>query len=219
MKRWKKIVLGVLAVLLAAAAAVAIWQRNNIRAVYTVLTKSSQDISGELDRVRQEHQRAIQGQAEITVSPPSTAQNNDLLSGKKTAEEVKEELGITEQLDAAAGETAEELVNRCVAELYACEVDIMAQLAEMKQAMFEAWWALSVEERTNDKKMELGLAGLDDCYDLEVVTDDRVKEILGRYRERLEEIGADAGILDDLWAYYCEEKAAEKAYYLDQYMN
>lgn len=220
MKRWKKILLGIVAVLLLAVLAVGSWQRNNVQAVYTFLTQDSEKIAENLEQQRQEHQQAIQEKAPITVAPPSTQQSDAILSGSVTAEQVKEELGITAQLEKVGNEeTEEELINSCVAELYACKVDIMTELAAMKKEALAQWNGLTDEERTDAKLREIGLAGLEDCYDLEVVVDAQVQEILARYRTRLTELGADTDILNTLWNYYCEEKASEKAYYLDKYMR
>ncbi len=220
MKRWKKILLGVLVALVVLIGGLCIWQWNNLRAVYAFMTQDSQTIAESLENQRAEHQQAIQEQVPITVAPPSTQQSDAILAGQTTPEQVKEELGITAQLDTAGNEqSAEELVNSCVAELYACKVDIMAELGVMKQEAVAQWNALSDAERTDAKLREIGMAGLEDCYDLEVAVDNQVQEILARYRTQLTQIGADTKILDTLWKYYCDEKASEKAYYLDKYMR
>ena len=156
------------------------------------------------------------------MEAPTTEQSDAILSGQMTPEQVKDELGITEQLNKTeTGEDrpAEELLRSCVAELYACKVDIMARLAVLKQETLDIWLSLSDEERTSTKMKELGFAGLDKCYQLEAVVDGQVREILARYRELLRDTDADLSILDDLWDYYVDEKAAEKAYYLDKYLN
>lgn len=67
--------------------------------------------------------------------------------------------------------------------------------------------------------MEIGFDGLEKCYDLEVAIDEQVKGILDGYRIELEELNADTSVLDDLWKYYCEKKASEKAYYMDKYLE
>lgn len=228
MKRWKKIALGVLVLLLAALMGLAVWQWNNLRAVYTFMTQDSGQIAQGLERKREEHHQAIREEVELTVAPPSTEQSEAILSGQATPEEVKEALGITEQLkkteetergSASPACTEQELVNICVAELYACKVDIMAELARLKQEAVDHWLSLPEEERTDGKMREIGMAGLEACYDLEVSVDRQVQEILEKYRGRLKELGAGTGILDTLWNYYCDEKAAEKAYYLDKYMR
>ncbi|MDO4269929.1 MAG: hypothetical protein Q4C72_03295 [Eubacteriales bacterium] len=220
MKLWKKIVLLVLAVLALAAGSLTVWQWNNIQVVCLFLTQDSETIAQNLEQKREAHQKEIQKIAPVTVAPPSVQQNNDLLSGIADPEQVKEELGIKEQMDKAGSEsTAEELINSCVAELYGCKVDIMAQLAVLKKAALDEWNGLPEEERTGAKKRSIGLAGLEACYDLEVAADNRAEQILDSYRVRLKEINADTSALDSLWKLYCEEKASEKAYYLDKYMR
>ncbi len=257
MKKWKIVLLTILGMLVIGAAAVAIWQWDNIRAVITVLTRDSGDIAGDLEQQRQEHQKELEDKRPITVKPPSTQQDDDVFSGTTTPEKVKDELGITEQIEKGkeagiipsedqpdstepgpgteSGDTsredenppnesgkqqltADELLNICVAELYACKVDIMDTLRGLKEEALAEWRSLSPEERTAAKKREIGFKGLDKCYDLEVATDRKVHEILDRYRPLLEELEEDTSILTVLWKQYLDEKSAEKAYYLDKYM-
>ena len=222
MKRWKKILLGVLAALVLALADLCLWQRNNIQALYTFLSQDSEDIAQGLEDKRKEHHQAIQdalGGLEVEV--PTTEQSDAILSGQVTPEEVKEALGITEELEKPEdpeGPTAEDLVRRCVAELYACKVDIMAVLGELKQAAVDQWLALSPEEQTSTKLKEIGFAGLNECYRLEAEVDDQVREILGRYREQLKQAGATS----PFWT-ICgpttPTRRRRKAYYLDKYLN
>jgi len=255
MKRWKKICLGVLLFLVVGVAGVAVWQKENLKALYTYLTNDSQSISQNLEDKRQQQQEALNKDYNVTVQAPSTEQSDDLLEGKVDPEEVKESLGLKQETEkkpaheetpdksgqAEAPDRAQQpeqpvqppqvpeekdpqqeieaLVNQCVAELYACEVDLMAQLGVMKQAALDEWRALPEEQRTKEKKLEIGFAGLEKCYDLEVVIDDKVEGILEKYRVQIKELGGDTAVLDDLWKYYCEKKAAEKAYYMDKYLG
>lgn len=263
MKRWKKVSISIVLVLAAVIAALAIWQRENLKAVYTFLTNDSETISNNLEDKRQELQKQLEEDFNVTIVAPDIDQSNDLLDGKVTPEEVKGALGITQALEdaekkettALKQETASEeqkpeeeqttveapvqepqpeipektepdrqtqidsLVNQCVAELYACEVDLMAHLGVMKQAAIAEWRALEKAERTYEKKLEIGMAGLEKCYDLEVEIDEQVEEILNRYRGPLEELQADMTVLDNLWVYYCNKKADQKAYYLDKYLE
>ena len=238
MKRWKKIVLGVLMVLVVAVGALAVWQRSNIAALYSALTKDRETLSQELQSKVDEHQEVLSGSG-VTVTAPSAQLNEDLLDGKVSAEEVKEALGLLTQTSGAAGSgssgtsgtgqssqssgasqaAAENLLNQCVAELYSLQIDLMARLGEMKQAAVDQWVALPAEEHTTMKKQEIGMAGLEQCYDLEAETDGEVQGILAKYRSKLENLGADTSTLDDLWVYYCEEKEAQKAFYLNKYLN
>lgn len=221
MKRWKKVLLALLAVLAAAGAAVCIQNRNNIKAAYAFVTTDSQTIRENIEQKREEHRQAVEEVVpSISVFPPTTKQSDELLNGSTTPDQVKEELGITTQLETVGSEeTAEDLIANCVAELYACKVDLMDRLRAMKQEAVDQWLALPEEEQTETMLKEIGLAGLLACYSLEDETDMQVQEILQRYRAALTEIGGDTAILDELWDYYEDEKAAEKAYYMDKYLR
>lgn len=231
MKRWKKILLTVLAVLVVAIGALAVWQRNNLKAVHAALTTDRETLAQNMQEKTDQHQKVLEDSG-VTVTPPSVQQNEDLIDGKVSADEVKDALGIaapsapdekptpsSDDLPAVPTLSAEELLNSCVAELYACQIDLMAQLGEMKQAAIDQWTALPEEERTDLKKQEIGMEGLRQCYDLEAGTDAAVKDILAGYQAQFEQIGADTSQLDELWVYYCEEKEAQKAFYLNKYLN
>ena len=114
--------------------------------------------------------------------------------------------------------TAEDLINDCVAELYACKVDLMATLGGMKQNLLDQWKALPKHERTSAKRTELGMAALEICYEMEVTTDEQVEAILDKYRPLVKEAGGDMSVFGTLWKYYSEEKASEKAYYMNKYL-
>lgn len=240
MKRWKKIALGVVIALIAAATALCLWQWDNIRAAYLALSQDSQQIAEDAQQKRDEHQAAIQERVPVTVNPPTAQQSDSLLNQQTTPEEIKDQLGITgllEQSGQQQGQTGQpqqgqsgqepqppeqseqELVNLCLAEMYACKIDLMAVLGQLKQEAVAEWTALPEAERTRVRKIEIGLAGLSKCYELEGQADGQVKDILARYREQLSAIGGDLTILDDIWDYYVEEKASEKAYYIGKYMN
>ena len=250
MKRWKKVLLIVLLALLAVIAGILIWQRDNIKALYIALTTDQETILKNMEQSKQELEDSLTDY-DITVFAPTKEQNEALLNGTASADEIKTALGIddTDDQDAMSSgveptekpdqspapsesmkpggqsqtdstqKQANALVEKCVAELYACQVDLMAQLGSMKQEALSQWNSLDAEQRTTQKLQEIGLNGLMKCYDLEVVTDREVKAILATYKTKLEAIGADTAVLDSLWKYYSDEKASQKAYYIQKYFN
>lgn len=248
MKRWKKILLIILLVLLAAVIGVLVWQRDNVAALYTALTTDQETILQDMEQSHQELENSL-SQYDITIHAPSKEQNEALLNGTASADEIKESLGLTDSQDAmpsgqgsaessggsgASGESqqpsgqtetdttqaqANKLIEKCMDELYTYQVDLMAQLGDMKQQALAQWNSLDAEQQTPQKLREIGLDGLMQCYDLEVISDKKVKSLLETYRMQLEEIGADTTVLDTLWKYYSDEKASQKAYYINKYFN
>jgi hypothetical protein len=236
--------LAALAVLVICVGVLGWWQWNNLKSVHSALTQDQDALSQELQRVTDDQQTALERYG-ITATAPSQQQNDDLLSGQTSADEVKRALGLsspeeTETVktddqaeqntapqeesaaapvqETASGPTAEELLNQCSQELYAYEIDLMAQLGQMKQAAVDQWNRLPEEEQTRQRLWEIGWDGLQRCYELETDTDSAVKAILADYREQIEAVGGDAAALDEMWDYYSQEKTAIKAYYVHLYL-
>ena len=220
MKLWKKVVLIVLACLIAALVGLYIWQGENIRALVKVLTTDSETIAQDLEKTREDHLRELEEAAHVTirVQPVTPQQSEDLLDGKVTVEEVQAQMGYDpEAADKVSNK--EDIINQCIAELYAYKAEVMGYLGGLKQTAIASWNDLQPSQRTAVKKAEIISTGIGQCYDYEATVDGKVQEILARYRPKLTEIGEDTGPIDILWNQYCDEKEAEKSYYFDQYMN
>ena len=218
MKTWKKGLLIALAVIVALLIALYIWQGENIRALIKAFVTDSDALASDMENLRNDHHAQIEQDLGITlpVKPVTADQSKDLLDGKKSPEEIKQEIGagVTGQ-----GSTKEDLVSQCVAELYAYKADVMGYLGGLKQAAIDQWNALSTSQRTATKKSEIMMDGVSQCYAYEAVVDGRVQDILDVYRGKMKAIGEGTASIDILWNYYCDEKEAEKAYYFDQYLN
>ena len=250
MKKWKKIIAAGMAVILIPVTGLAVWQKDNLKALYLLLTNDSQSISQNMEDKQQAQQEKLEQDFNIIIQAPTANQNSALLDGKVTPEEVKETLGLvqpeTTEPSAAIPEVnksepssnpplifeepkqlteeerkaqADGLVNRCLTELYALEVDLMAEMGEMKKTALLDWNSRSPDGRTKEKTIEFGFMWLNEVYKVEVRADRTVKEILSRYRGPLEELNADTSVLDDMWRYYCDKKSDTKAYYLNKYLN
>ena len=220
MKKWLKITVCILLVLIVAVGGLYLWQRENINALIKVLTSDSETIAQELEQTRDEHLKELEESAQITVhvKPVTTQQSEDLLDGKVTAQEVQEQMGF----DPSATETVstkEDILNQCIAELYAYKAEVMGTLGGIKQSMLEQWKALPRDARTAAKKAELGGVAIGQCYEYEATVDGRVQQILAVYRPKMIAIGEDPTPIDLLWNQYCDEKEAEKSFYMDKYMS
>ena len=80
MKKWVKILLGIILALLLIAAAVAWWQWENLRAVYIMLTTDEASIVQSLEDKRLEQDAWLSEEYSVAVTAPSAAQSNALLS-------------------------------------------------------------------------------------------------------------------------------------------
>ena len=221
----------VVLVLAAIIAGLLIWQKQNVDTVFTAMTSTKEEIEEAWEAQQQTEQKFLEDY-EITFTPPSTEQNEALMNGLTTAKKVKEELGLIDPADDPAAapsaensaepakepSTPQALVDKCVRELYILRIDLIARLGELRADAINTWEGFSEAERTRTQKANIILDGLRKCSDLEVEIDDKVLALLDEYRTRLSAMGADTAVMDELWQYYCEDKATTKAYYLNQYL-
>lgn len=239
MKRKRRIWIYVLLLLLAVIAAIVIWQRENLRTVRDVLTNDEQSAAAQL-QARQEKDQDVLQRYDVSVTPPSIAQQEDLLRGKASAQEIKQQLGLDAQspqpsdgpaeaeaeappegepeAEAAEAPDAQTLVEDCVRRLYAKQLDLMEELGSYRQSAILAWDDLSPEERTDARKMSIAYDGLEKCQALEKQADADVRAMLDECRAQLEAIGASADVVDELWESYLEQKHASRVYFLSQYL-
>lgn len=217
----------VVLVLAAIIAGFLIWQKQNVDAVFTAMTSTKEEIEEVWEAQQQTEQKFLEDY-EITFTPPSAEQNEALMNGLTTAKKVKEELGLLAPATDPAAEqpeqpedkpsTPQELMDACVRELYTLRIDLIARLGELRADAINTWEGFSEAERTRTQKANIVLDGLQKCSDLEVEIDDKVLALLDEYRTGLSAMGADTAVMDELWQYYCEDKATTKAYYLNQYL-
>ena len=250
MKRRKRIWIYVLLILLAALAAVVIWQRQNIRAVYTVVTADKEAIARDLEAKDSEKQ-ALLDRYDVSVTLPTMEQREQVIKGKLSADELKQQMGLQPAGEAETGKTgktgkpggtgkppaaapqtqapavpeapddpaakAAALVEDCIRSLCDLQVDMLAQLGSYRQDALNEWNALSKEERTESRKMQIALEGLDRCEALEKESDAKVHALLDACRGELTALGASTDVLDELWDSYSAEKQSTKTYFLSQY--
>ncbi len=239
MKLWVKIMLGIVATVIVAIGALVIWQWDNIKALYVASTSSSQEVKQLVDDVSRKQDKVLKEGYGVTIPAINSTQSDEIFKGTVSAETAKEQIGIQPQekapsqsetkADKKTGEkkptapkpkklTAQEITNLCVSELYACEIDLMARLGKLFRETEARWEALPPGGRNGESKAEFAMEGLNKCYALEVETDTNVKSILDKYRKKLAEIKADDSVMNELWKLYCEKKASQKAYYLNEYL-
>ena len=218
----------ILLLLVLTLGALAWWQRDNLRALYQAKTQDAETILRESEKRKETYQKELE-QYDVVLRAPTQAEKDRLLNGESLpaaeptepdAEKTSEPAPVTVPAEEAKRDTAAEkaILERCIDELYDCEVEIMARLGVMKQEALAEWNGGLGANATKSEMIEFGYRKLDSCYDLEVEADAKVQDILARCRAELEAIGGDTTPLDTLWVYYCDEKASSKAYYLNKYL-
>lgn len=222
MNKQKKLLIVLLLIVLALGA-LACWQRNNLKALYMAKTMDADTILASAAAQTEKRQKELERYG-VTLPAPTREEIDALLDGRILPEILLTDEARTNETDASADDpsaeqmTEKDILERCIQKLYECEAVLMVRLGAMKQAALDEWHALEEQERTKERKRKIILRGLDDCYELEVEIDAQVLGILDEHRAELKAIRADTAPIDILWKHYCDRKASEKAYYINQYL-
>ena len=92
MKKWKKLITAVLVIALMALTGLAVWQKDNLKALYVLLTNDSQSISQNMEEKQQAQQEKLE---ELRTLPRQVLQERlapiraKKVRNRKVNEEVK----------------------------------------------------------------------------------------------------------------------------------
>ncbi len=211
MKAWKRVLCILLALVILAAAAVGIWQWDNIKPYLMGKLLSEETLAQRMDELLNQQKKKLEDRG-VTVDGLTQDQVNRLLRGKADEKTVRDELQL-DRYSSADTSKADELLNACVAQLYGYEAQMYAQLGEVWADSRAAWKGTPKAQRTKALKNQIKSDAISRCYSMEVEADSLVTATLDEYRAKIAAAGGDTDEVDALWNLYCAKKASVKAYY------
>ena len=108
-------------------------------------------------------------------------------------------------------------ITELVAEIYVLRAYYKNQLEGMRASAIKDFIALSEEQQTDSKKMEIGMNYLNRAGGLESECDGLMNDLVARLKKELENSGGDTSIIKEVMYTYAQEKSLTKAYYLSLY--
>lgn len=228
----------VLLILLLLLCALCVWQRNNLAALRLSMQLSNEELS---DRLADNTQRLTENAETIAgkaIRGLTEEEKNALKRGTVSSEELIDRLvgespasdESTVGQNTAAGGTAapapaaqtapaadpnrDELA-RLIAKIYVMQEQYTAWLENANQAAIDEYNALPEEERTAQSKFDIGLKYAALAQDKEKECDAEMDAVENSIRAVLKKLGEDDSLADEIHTAYLDEKALQKAYYLN----
>lgn len=211
MKAWKRVLCILLALVVLAAAAVGIWQWDNLKPYLMGKLLSEETLAQKMDELLDQQKKKLEDRG-VTVDGLTQEQVSRLLHGEADEQTIRKEL-LLDRYSASDTSKAEELLNACVAQLYGYEAQMYAQLGEVWADAKAAWLSVPKAQRTSALKNQIKSDSISRCYSMEVDADNLVTATLDEYRAKIAAAGGDTDEVDALWNLYCAKKASVKAYY------
>ena len=236
MKKKKKTGLVIVLVLVLVIAGLAVWERENIRALLLSRTLSREELSEQMGQQMARTEEASQN-AGVNVRGVTDEEKAALSSSELSRDELIERLAGLAEIESSALDTAQsqgsaenetaqleqaadpqaalrEQLAKKVAEVYVMEAEYTGWLEQANQGAIDEFTALPEDEQTSSAKYSIGMEYLAEALKKEKECDQKMKDIEAEIRSLLTQLGEDTSLVDEIHAAYVDEKASLKAYYL-----
>ncbi|MBQ2932756.1 MAG: hypothetical protein IJE62_07990 [Clostridia bacterium] len=226
MKKWVKILLIVIAVLIALTAGLAIWQWNNIIAILTTVTKTEIEIAAELDSSKEKLESEIKEKFDANLVSDFTSEEERLIikgeisaeDAVKMLEEKRSETQTNKKThpedNKNKDEIVEQLIGDKVIELYSMKAFYLGKLGQIEAKVRKEYAQLPKEKKNLIGKKDLATKYMGTATSLLKQCDTEVGKLIADLEKELKKFKADTSIIKTIKDAYENEKALKKAYYL-----
>ena len=227
MKKSKKILLIVLITVFVALVALAIWQWNNMKAVYYFSTiKNSEEIVEKIDEQKKNREDIVSQYIDGTVRDFTEEEERQIIEGKMSVEEATELIKTEFNLSVDSSGTSktpvssskkkeiDDYIAKNIIQLYSYKAYYLGQLGQIEKAAKSDYVALPAKDRTLVSKQAIVDKYLGTANALLIECDNKVHSIMNSIEKRLKDNNMDTAIVKQIEKSYEEEKALKKAYYM-----
>ena len=219
MKRIKKLLCLLLALLLLAAIVFAWWQRDNLKALIAGTQYTSSELEQQMEENRQSIQSTVEAVPDVTVRPPTDEERHALREGTISETELIERLtekAPQETPQPDANLEYEQQLSKLIAELYVLREQYQSILDGMVDEARGEYAAMPESERTKSKLVKWASGYVRRATDLEKQCDAQIDAIAKELTELIRANNGDLELIDQLIYNYANEKSLKKSWYLSQ---
>lgn len=233
MKKWQKITFVAIGIVLFGLGGVALWQRENLQAVYEAMHYNPEELGSQIQSTKQEVERVLEKYDLESIRRLTPEEEEQVRKGELSLEEAvermmptrnEEEAGTKEEgvesqdtpeaTPQAVSKKESDLVKASTVKMYELQAKYLGLLGELEARGMQALRAIPSDQRTVQKMMSVGMPFMQEGLALESQCDGEVENVLHHLKEELVAIGADYDIVEAMRGAYYTEKRLKKAYYL-----
>ncbi|MDR0491830.1 MAG: hypothetical protein LBH28_11370 [Oscillospiraceae bacterium] len=237
-RKWLRILLSALGVILITAVAVTIWQWNNISALITSRKYTTEELGQMLEDNEAKTEAILDKLPTESLRPLTEDEKEKLKSGELLEDEAvalvmspalpPEPGGVkqteTPEPEASKPEAPYELgegelkVAEQIARIYVLRDLMTANLDSLFSRAKDEYSSHPPEERTGVKRQQIAMKYLGEATSLENSCDAQMDAILKDLEGVLKDFGGDTSVVPEIRQAYRNEKMTKKAYYLNRYL-
>ena len=237
MKKWQKITFVAIGIVFLGLGGVALWQRENLQAVYEAMHYNPEELGSQIQSTKQEVERVLEKYDLESIRRLTPEEEEQVKKGELSLEEAVERMMLTrneeeagtkeegvesqdtpeatpETTPQAVSKKESDLVKASTVKMYELQAKYLGLLGELEARGMQALRAIPSDQRTVQKMMSVGMPFMQEGLALESQCDGEVENVLHHLKEELVAIGADYDIVETMRQAYYTEKRLKKAYYL-----
>lgn len=230
MKKWQKITFVAIGIVLLGLGGVALWQRENLQAVYEAMHYNPEELGSQIQSTKQEVERVLEKYDLESIRRLTSEEEEQVKKGELSLEEAVERMMPTRNEEEAESQDTPEakpettpqavskkesdLVKASTVKMYELQAKYLGLLGELEARGMQALRAIPSDQRTVQKMMSVGMPFMQEGLALEGQCDAEVENVLHHLKEELVALGADYDIVETMRGAYYTEKRLKKAYYL-----
>lgn len=246
MKRIKKVLCGVFAVMFLGVAGVIWWQWDNLQALKSAAQYSSEELEQQLQENQQIIQDAVSKAPEVVIRDVTDEEREALKDGTLTQEELVDRLvNSVTPVQPPAPETQKPVVpsdnaaqpdqtvqtpvqtpvpdpeyqqklSALIAEVYVLREQYTIELDNMYAAAKKEYKAMPKSKRTTEKLSKWAMGYVTRATKLEKACDASMDDVVARMEELIAAGNGDMSLVDTVVYTYANEKSLKKAFYMSK---
>lgn len=237
-----KALLIILLLVCACICGVAIWQRDNIKAVVKAQNSSNEEIAGEMSQLKSDTQTAIEKYNLPITRDLTLEEEEQIRKGSLSVEEAisrimpqeagsqtggsAESLGVGNSPTGNDADTSvataeltpeQQIATKYLKEMYTLKAYYIAQLGVVESDLKAQYKQINGNRKDAKAIASIVQNNMGKVINLESECDRKVDEVLANMRSELEAVGGDTSIVQLIEDSYVNEKSLRKSYYLSLY--
>ena len=228
MKRFLKILLPILLVLLLAAlGGFLLAQRDNLKALQNSLQYTTQELEDQLAENHQAVQDAVAQFPNLTVRDLTDEEKESLQKGQITADELAQALtkpvqnnaetqGNAEEAPSAAEQQFQQDLSALIAKVYVLREEYTIALGNLQSQAYGEYQSFPANQRKSTALVKWASGYLGQATAMEKECDAKMDELIDQIESLLKANGKDLSTSDAIYEAYLNEKSIKKSWYLSK---
>lgn len=227
MKKWVKVLIIVLAIILVAVSSLAVWQWKNIKSIYVGINESAEEITKQRNENQMKLAEDVDSYLEGSIRMLTPEEKEKIESGevrpeeiyKQVFEEKYNEIQAEKEVVNKKSKTKDEIVSQYMMQLYALQSEYTAKAETTIKQGARYYEDLKKVKDRKTARADTITHFTPTVRNIEAECDKKVNAVIANLKNDLVAVGAETDIVRTIENAYATEKQLKLSYYANKYLK